>query len=503
MKHQWYYRGSLNFCNYSCSYCPFSKKTYSRRTLFKDAAEWNRFVSELSEDASYEGAVMVVPYAEALLYDYYWVGLARLSGLPYIDYVGAQSNLSFSVEEKLSVYAKAGGRMEKLRLWLTYHPQMVSMEKFIGKCQKLLENQISFSVGCVGIPGEEARIFKFRQLLPKECYLWINKMDGASRPYTSEEIEAFSKVDPFFSLGLRTYPGKGHCYGGYTALRVYGERERVESCFVDARGRVTGCNLCHTGGFSLYERERGTFPEQNGCHVKNCNCYLSYNNLHLGELVFFEPYPMFRIPDFKKALFFDIDGTLLFPGETQLRGQVQKQLIYLAGHTRLYLATSLPVEVAKRVLKDVWGLFSGGVFGNGGCILTTDGFARIRGLDEALLDRIRSYARSRGFSFFRYQWKGIPYKATMFTKRRHAGLEKIQNELSLPEGCRLLIEGDCIQVTGALTGKKQGIFFLLEHLGLKKEEVMFFGDSDNDEETMRALPFSYKVIQKQPEETYE
>lgn len=497
MKNQWYYRGSLNFCNYSCSYCPFSKRTYQRSVLTKDEAQWNRFVSEFESDAAYEGAVLVTPYAEALLYDYYWKGLARLSRLPYIDYVGAQSNFSFSIEEKLSVYANAGGELRKLRLWLTYHPEMISPEDFAEKCKKLSEHQVAFSAGCVGIPGETERILKLRQLLPKSCYLWINKMDGAKRPYTRQEIETFEGIDPFFPLGLRVHSGKGRCCQAVGALRFYGRQERTESYFVDADGRVTGCNLCQNVLFSIYEKERThVFEKKQGCSIKNCSCYLSYNNLHLSELVFFEPYPMFRIPDYKKALFFDIDGTLLFRGEKTLRSRVKSQLRYLAGHTRLYLATSLPVEVARQVLGTEWKLFSGGAFGNGGCLLTMDGFQKVSRMDGEIQCRIRAFAKKKGYPVYFYQWEGVTYKATMFARRKRMDVQELRNELKLPIDYQLLIEEDCIQVTGASTGKKEGVLTLISQLGLQKEEVMFFGDSENDEETMQALPFSCKVTHR-------
>lgn len=500
MKKQWYYRGSLDFCNYSCSYCPFSKKTYRKSILARDEAQWNRFVTEFESDAAYEGAVLVTPYAEALLYDYYWEGLARLSRLPYIDYVGAQSNFSFSIEEKLSVYGNAGGELKKLRLWLTFHPEMISPEAFAEKCSVLSEHQVAFSAGCVGIPGEVERIGKLRKLLPKSCYLWINKMDGAKRPYTQKEIEALEHIDPFFILELRGHSGKGRCRQAVRALRFYGRPERTESYFVHADGRVSGCNLCHNVLFSIYDKDRmQKAGEKQGCSIKNCSCYLSYNNLHMDELVFFEPYPMFRIPDYKKALFFDIDGTLIFRGEKTLRSRVRRLLWYLAGHTRMYLATSLPVEAARQVLGAEWKLFLGGAFGNGGCVLAADGFCKTSGLEADLLCRIRAFAKRRGYPLYFYRWKEVTYKATMFARRKRIDMEELRNELKLPKDYQLLIEDGCIQVTGASAGKKQGVFCLISHLGLQKEEVLFFGDSENDEETMQALPFSCKVTHRLPE----
>ena len=60
---QIYYRGCLNFCNYSCSYCPFSKKVRSERILKQDREQLMRFVEHI-ERISYSGAVQIIPYGE-------------------------------------------------------------------------------------------------------------------------------------------------------------------------------------------------------------------------------------------------------------------------------------------------------------------------------------------------------------------------------------------------------------------------------------------------------
>ena len=136
MKRQWYYRGSLKSCNYSCSYCPFSKRAYSRQNIQKDQEAFLRFTDHMVKQQN-GGAVQVVPYGEALIYPYYWKGLAALSKSPAIDAVGAQSNFSFPVGQMLAVYQKHGGDMGKLRLWGTFHPEMTSVGQFAQQCHLL------------------------------------------------------------------------------------------------------------------------------------------------------------------------------------------------------------------------------------------------------------------------------------------------------------------------------------------------------------------------------
>ena len=100
------YRGCLKSCNYQCSYCPFSKHPVSERELAKDRAQWFSFVKCYEERAAALGigAMMIVPYGEALIHSWYWEGLARMSALPETDAVGAQTNLSFSAADSLENY---------------------------------------------------------------------------------------------------------------------------------------------------------------------------------------------------------------------------------------------------------------------------------------------------------------------------------------------------------------------------------------------------------------
>ena len=101
------YRGSLKSCNYHCGYCPFSKRKGSLRELDRDKDQWFRFVESVLKGNALEaegedsrpltGAVMVVPYGEALIHSWYWQGLGRLGAGSALDFVGAQTNLSFSV----------------------------------------------------------------------------------------------------------------------------------------------------------------------------------------------------------------------------------------------------------------------------------------------------------------------------------------------------------------------------------------------------------------------
>ena len=194
------YRGCLKSCNYSCSYCPFSKHQTSERELRKDKEQWSLFCQSLLERKEILNihALMVVPYGEALIHSWYWEGFSNLTGTEFIEAVGAQTNLSFSIETSLRIYREAGGQTDKLRLWATFHPEMISVEEFIEKCCHIKEAGIPLSVGAVGNPENLTIIRKLRDRLPEEIYLWLNKMEGLRRFYTEKEKEEFQAIDPFF-----------------------------------------------------------------------------------------------------------------------------------------------------------------------------------------------------------------------------------------------------------------------------------------------------------------
>ncbi|MGN0483917.1 MAG: STM4011 family radical SAM protein [Lachnospiraceae bacterium] len=282
---QLYYRGSLKNCNYRCSYCPFSKFPESKKQVEQDKQHFFTFVTFMEQQKDFLGAIQIVPYGEALQYEYYWEGLARLSRCTGIEAVGAQSNFSFPVAHMLSVFQKHGGKLEKLRLWGTFHPQLTTISAFLKQCESLRKHSILFSVGAVGDPCNLLLIQQLREKLPKEIYLWINRMDGLNRSYTKTEYQAFLEIDPLFSLECAHHPAEiSRCQNAF---------------FLNEKGDVFGCNLSKKKIGNLYQAPNIFYqPKQpKDCLRKECNCYLAYNN-RTGEKRFeiFGTYPAFRIP---------------------------------------------------------------------------------------------------------------------------------------------------------------------------------------------------------------
>lgn len=343
---QWYYRGSLKSCNYSCSYCPFSKyKRCSAAELKKDEENLINFVSALLKKTAADMkkcAVQIVPYGEALIHKYYWIALACLSKSPFIEAVGAQTNLSFDIDEMADIYINNGGIARKLKLWCSFHPQMVTAEQFALQCRKLSGYGIEYCAGAAGVPLNIGYIRQLRKKLPGSIYFFINKLDGLKRNYTADEKKAFIEIDEYFELELRHHKANiNRC---------------TDILFVEADSSIRRCNIC----------KPLAADNNRPCIRKECSCYLSYCNQSLPELFFFNPYPSFRIPHYPEAVFLDIDGIIINrnSGNTVTDKTVQ-WLKRLSAHSRLYFITSLPYSHAMKKAGKAGKLFSGGVFANG------------------------------------------------------------------------------------------------------------------------------------------
>ena len=548
MKRQWYYRGSLKSCNYSCSYCPFSKRKGSVTEKDKDKKALFQFVEAVEQSAQVEGAVQIVPYGEALIHEYYWEALAKLSQNSRIDAVGAQSNFSFPVEKMLSVYCDKGGVIDKLRLWGTFHPEMTDVDRFVKQCMLLLDAKVKFCVGVVGVSEHLPMITEIRNALPQNVYVWINKMDGLRRPYTKEEIEAFLEIDEYFGTELTHFKADVSLCG--------------ENRFVEADGTMRRCNICRqtVGNFyeaysvksenvsvkkihmdskivsqkkeieygiaerevetgtkcklDEYETQTKTEYSKEQCAIsynkikdlctrRECSCFLSYCNRNEEQLLFFQPYPAFRIPTYPKAIFFDIDGTLIPEGQKKIPEQYRKGLSKFVNDGKIYLATSLPYEIAKQRTREIWNMVAGGVFANGSrCVIKecdnqNTVWDEIAPMNIAWLEQAKQKSKQYGYRVHQYKKGQEIYKITLaFHKGRQQELEDsdfikgLAEDLQVSEECQFLQEENCIQLTKKGTGKLEGVLRICERMGYKKQEVMVVGNSENDIPMLTYFPFS-------------
>ncbi len=515
---QWYYRGSLKSCNYACEYCPFSKKTASAGEIRRDEKQLARFVDTLCGMDGQACSVQIVPYGEALLHEYYWREMARLSRREHIELVGAQTNGSFPVEHMLAIYREHGGDVEKLRLWCTFHPAMTTGEAFLHQCQLLLENEISFCVGTVGVPEQREDIRWLRENLPAEVYLWVNRYDALKRAYSEEEVLAFLEIDPFFFLEL-AYPkaevsGCGH------------------SVFVEGDGSCKRCNIDRGKTWNLYDSlEPGRWMAGNSgmagdgklsqdmgqgippCHRKRCSCFLAYCNQSSMPLQIFGKYPAFRIPSFPKAFFLDVDGTLVPRGKSRVPERSQAILRGLRRFSRLFLATSLPWIDASCKTRDIAMLLSGGVYAGGGhCVIHGGALPGVAGADRVFalaesvndcnIRRLKQNQKARHYRVHVYERRGEAYKVTlvfsgkglkeMQARQRQAQEQKnmegfyreLRAELGIEMDSSIQYEEGCLQILAPGVCKLSGVKYICQQAGFAREDVIAYGDGEADRQMM-------------------
>ena len=478
------YRGSLKSCNYHCSYCPFSKRRSTKKELEKDKEQWLFFVQNYEAAVRTEGkhALLLAPYGEALIHPWYWEGLGRLSALSRVDAVGAQTNLGFQTTESLAIFLQNGGVLSRLRLWATFHPQMTTRKQFVAKCRQLVTKGVRMSVGAVGDPDAVCQLQLLREELPEQIYLWINRMDGLTRPYTAEEIRTFSQIDPYFYRELEEHPADvSQC---------------LERVFAEADGKLRRCSIS-----SVVKKK-----EDGSCARKRGSCYLAYGGReNLVNQMLFGPWPLFRIPRRPKAVFLDIQGTLVTGGRRSLDSSdhlvcpdvakdVQAALEVLSQRegAALFFATTLPYEDARKRCHDVWHLFSGGVFSGGAHIVlhpaeeeTEKEFFYL--LNEETVSYLKPLEKKFHFRLLVYRNKeGHSYKLTLL-RARHSHwsrneAERVMQHLpkELQIGVRFLIEDSCLQIASVHAKKANGVRMICEWRNLSLKEIFAAGDSPED-----------------------
>ncbi len=479
MGKQIFYRGYLTSCNYACHYCPFSKRKMTKGQIEKDEkALWN-FIDHMKQEKE-KHAVQIVPYGEALVHEYYWRGLAELSQIAMEEYTGCQTNLSFSVEKMLGIYEKYKGRKEKLRLWCTFHPSMTTVEEFVEQCQKLEKAGVSFCVGMVGNPEKIPTLLKLRKRLPDSVYVWVNKMEGRKKAYTMEEVEVFQKVDPYFFLQLEH--------------RKADLQKCGHSVFYEADGSKYFCNL-HAAAKGASQTE--------GCGRSECNCYLAYSNRKdIEELLFFQPYPAFRIPSYPKAIFLDVDGTIVPEGESGLSDLMAERLRRLSKKCKLFLATELPFCEAMRKCKKIEDCLSGGVFAGGGHIRIREGnqkaWEQIIPIKEIFSkEQQKCFERKYQLQFRTYQKENILYRQTLLAKRKAGwsleeldGMQKEIEEIAEDKGISYILHLDKghLGITGEKADKKNGVLTICQKEGISLADGAAVGNTKEDMPMLQLFP---------------
>ncbi|MDR1402773.1 MAG: STM4011 family radical SAM protein, partial [Tannerellaceae bacterium] len=347
-----YFRGSLRSCNYRCSYCSLGRKT-AETAEEKDRQAHNRFYDSLRQWKN-PLRILLIPYGEGLIHPYYQEAMIRLSLLPRVEAVSCQTNLSFAPQTFIKRIRERRADVSKIKLWASFHPEMTEIDTFAAKVHHLYHAGIELCAGVVGSRENKEAIALLRQKLDKRIYLFVNALQGRNNSLQADDRAFFTSIDPLF---LSDYTNAKadirRCSGGCAAI------------FVNHRGAVYPCprNPVQTGDI----RDGESFAKP-VCPRERCDCYIAYANLlntplraMMGKGI------LFRIPEKRKveAIFFDIDGTL-----TDSTGRIppanKEAVALLSRSVPLYLATALPLVSARRRLGNLFPLFAGGIFADGG-----------------------------------------------------------------------------------------------------------------------------------------
>jgi MoaA/NifB/PqqE/SkfB family radical SAM enzyme len=258
------YRGSLSSCNYECSYCPFAKTSNTRSELLEDQRELEKF-ADWVETRQERIGVLITPWGEALVHQYYRRTMCRLSHLRQVYRISIQTNLSAPLDD-----FDAANR-ETLALWTTFHPSQISLARFVARCRELDSGEIRYSVGVVGLREHFTAIEELRRALRPDVYLWINAFKREPNYYRPHEIERLLTVDPYFQWNLHRYASAGKpCSAG-------------ESTFtVDGNGDVRRCHFVDGIIGNIYEPYFAGSLEPRTCPAATCGCHIGY--VHRPEL---------------------------------------------------------------------------------------------------------------------------------------------------------------------------------------------------------------------------
>lgn len=257
------YRGSLTSCNYSCTYCPFGKTKNTKAELSQDAKELQKFQSWV-ENREEEIGVLITPWGEGIIRSYYQKAMTELSHSKNVYKIAIQTNLSCSLDWMNEVNKKT------FALWTTFHPTQISVEKFLEKCAKLDEMNISYSVGFVGFKEDFEALEELRKGLNEDVYLWVNANKKEANYYSTEDIEFVESIDSLFRWNLSYHPSFGkECKAGNTTFSIDGE------------GNMTRCHFIKKKIGNIYEENFDQKLKPQLCSNQTCGCHIGY--VHMNE----------------------------------------------------------------------------------------------------------------------------------------------------------------------------------------------------------------------------
>ncbi|MDO5609219.1 MAG: STM4011 family radical SAM protein [Pseudomonadota bacterium] len=253
------YRGSLSSCNYACGYCPFAKRENSADEMRRDADELARFVDWC---ANWPGPLRILftPWGEALVRAHYRQAMIRLSHLPNVRRVAAQTHLGIATAWLDEVNPAS------FALWCTWHPDQAPLPAFLRRCDALRQRGLRFSVGMVALREHLDQIERLRAALPAEVPVWLNAYDQRGPGYyRDDEIARLRAIDRHFDFNLSPPPSRGApCDAGHVAISVDGD------------GNARRCHFVADALGNLYDGSLRLAAAPSPCPNDCCDCFIGY-----------------------------------------------------------------------------------------------------------------------------------------------------------------------------------------------------------------------------------
>lgn len=490
-----YYRGNIDFCNYFCSYCPFSKKKEDSEKLKKDEKSLERlydFIKNQEERVN----LMITPYGEALFQELYQIYMARFSRLENINRVGIQTNLSVDLDKFEDILKNEDAKTEKIMLWATYHDQFAKMEDFSQKVNKC---KLNISVGMVADTKNNSEIKKLRSMLKRDVYLWINAMDRRKNSFDFETIEDLARIDPMFFYEFNRF-----------RIEEFEICNSYNNAYVDSDIYSSNC----------FFKKKKNIAENCNDH-KKCDCYLGYSNFENSKLSnFFGENKAFRIPQKRKykAMFIDFDGVLT-DEMGDLISEIEDILQHLKSKTKLYLATARNMEFTRRELRSNFSYFSGGVFSDGAFNIDFEKkYIHINHINQKLEEKIYSKIAKANFEDSRFFTKdeinakhfAKDKNYTVESRHKIEDMENVLLRFTIPTKIARNIKDEEIQnrnyglrsyLQDENVTKLAGIKKFMEINNWTEEDVLFISDNLQDRDVFEYL--KYTISAMEPEELSE